>query len=130
MGQGPSCDPSTDDSHPPQSNNCSYSNGYPYQLQPNANQPTGGSFDLTTHGIKVTYKNACRANTNALDQGNWNVLITQLVQGMHDYNYFAAVILRCRLTVPNIAQFGMDICPDEIDPYGPYIRNDYDTFGP
>lgn len=81
-------------------------------------------YTFPTRGIKVTCKAACGQST-ALDQGNWNGIISQLTAFLRDYNYYAArftvsrlntntVVARCRVTSPNISQFGIDICPDKI----------------
>jgi len=122
IGQGPSCSSSTDDSYPPQTSNCTGSlagTGAP-----------AARFTFPTRGIKVTCKNACGAKV-AINEDNWNGLLTQLTQAMSDNNYFAArfVVLRtastpyiatvrCRVTVPNVSEYPMSACPDSLPAFG------------
>ena len=121
-GQGPSFSPASDDQYSPQFGDCS-----------NVMAKTGGvvgRFIFPTRGFKVTCKGS-GVQKAALNQNSWNSLLTQLSQAMRDNNYSAArfVVLRnpstsniatvrCHLTAPNIAQYGMDQCPDSIPAWG------------
>ncbi|KAF2997731.1 hypothetical protein E8E14_002547 [Neopestalotiopsis sp. 37M] len=103
-----------------------------YATQPSSCPVTGlnsvplasGRYSFPTRGIKVTCKAACGQSVS-IDQGNWNGIIGQLTAFLRDNNYYAArftvsrltthtVVARCRVTSPNIGQFGIDVCPDQI----------------
>ena len=122
VGQGPSCNTNTDDPYAQQSGSCSNT------MKPGSSPPTN-AFTFATRGIKVTCKSTCGQH-NSIDVNNWNSLIANVAQALRSNNYFASrfvverisspnfAIARCRVTVPNIAQFGMDQCPDSIPAWG------------
>ncbi|KAF7526537.1 hypothetical protein G7054_g10737 [Neopestalotiopsis clavispora] len=115
LGQGSSCtQPATYAAQPDTCPSTVY-NGVPL---------ASGNYTFPTRGIKVTCKAAC-GQSSPLDQDNWNQIIGKLTSFLSANNYYAArftvsrlttntVVARCRVTSPNIGQFGIDICPDQI----------------
>lgn len=135
IGQEPSCSLVSDDAYAGPQNNCALG------AMSNVEVATY-NFAAGQRPLKVTCKNACSSASNSiLSPYNWQSLITQLSSFLQSQDVFIAgrfavsrtansgspyVVTRCRFTIPDVAKFPLDICPDAIDPYGSTIT-DLDT---
>lgn len=120
-----------------------------YAIQGNPCPPSSGSVDAVNNinavynfnarGIKVTCKAACGNPDGSINKANWENLISQLTKTMFDENWYGArfavkrlstdqVLARCRITSPNIVQFGLDTCPDLVPRAGAGFTGDQQPF--